>query len=131
VIFSPAAWITGREIKSILPHESRGQPERGKTSSSTLPLYNARHTPHAPSDSRGMRCIPVTMNQTQDKTSIPLELRYLDKHQAAEYLSCSPQFISLAVAKGQLKGFHPLRKLLRFRLVDLDSFMQSRQTPSR
>ena len=63
------------------------------------------------------------MNQTQDKTRIPLESRYLDKHDAAAYLSCSPQFINAAVAKGQLKSFHPLRKLLRFRMADLDAFM--------
>jgi excisionase family DNA binding protein len=65
------------------------------------------------------------MNQTQDKSTIPFELRYLDKHEAAEYLSCSPQFLSKALSQGQIKGCQPLRKLLRFRVADLDLFMQS------
>jgi excisionase family DNA binding protein len=70
------------------------------------------------------------MNQT-DKNKIPLEARYIDKNEAAEYLNCSPQFINSAVAKGLIKGFQPLKKLLRFRVEELDSFMQSQQTPSR
>jgi excisionase family DNA binding protein len=71
------------------------------------------------------------MNQT-DKNKIPLQLRYIDKQEAAEYLNCSPQFINAAVANGLIKGFQPLRKLLRFKISELDSFMQqSRQAPSR
>jgi excisionase family DNA binding protein len=59
---------------------------------------------------------------------IPVDLLYLDKHEAARYIGCSTRFINVEYAAGRLRGFHPRRKFLRFRLSDLDAYMQARQT---
>ena len=60
-----------------------------------------------------------------NKTLIPLNLRYVDKREAAEYLGCSPRFINLALANGSLRAFRPRtnKNFLRFRLDQLDAFM--------
>ena len=51
--------------------------------------------------------------------------RLLKKHEAAAYLQVTARYIERMVRLGRLRAFKPTGKLCRFRLSDLDSFMES------
>ena len=57
--------------------------------------------------------------------SVSIESRYFDKRAAAEYLNCTPRYLELAVKSGRLKAFKPTYGIVRFKLADLDAFMDS------
>ena len=59
-----------------------------------------------------------------NKSFIPINLRYMNKREAAEFLGCSPRLINLALANGSLQGCRPRRNFLRFRLDQLNDFMK-------
>ena len=54
-----------------------------------------------------------------------LARQFLKKHEAASYLQVTPRYIERMVRCGRLRAFRPTGKLCRFRLSDLDSFMES------
>ena len=49
----------------------------------------------------------------------------LTTDQAARYIQCSPRFIQRMVRQGRLRCLKPSKKLIRFRRVDLDRFLES------
>jgi excisionase family DNA binding protein len=51
--------------------------------------------------------------------------RYFNKPSAAKYLSCTTRFLELAVKSGRLRAFKPTNGLIRFKVADLDAFMES------
>jgi len=51
--------------------------------------------------------------------------RLLTKKQAADYLQTSTRYVERMVTLGRLRAYKPTGKLCRFRLRDLDSFMES------
>jgi excisionase family DNA binding protein len=51
--------------------------------------------------------------------------RHLKKEEAAEYLQVTPRYIERMVRCGRLRALKPTGKLCRFRLSDLDAFMES------
>ena len=59
------------------------------------------------------------------KTSVSEGQRYVDKRGAANYISCHPRYLERAVSSGKLKALKPTGKFVRFRLADLDAFMES------
>jgi excisionase family DNA binding protein len=59
------------------------------------------------------------------KTSVSEGQRYVDKRAAASYLNCHPRYLERAVIAGRLKALKPTGKFVRFRLADLDAFMES------
>jgi excisionase family DNA binding protein len=52
----------------------------------------------------------------------------LTKQQAAEYLRTTPRYIERQVRAGRLCALKPTGKLVRFRLRDLDAFLESGAT---
>jgi excisionase family DNA binding protein len=61
------------------------------------------------------------------KSLISVRQQYVDKRTAAEYLNCTPRYLELAVNSGRLKTFKPTGKFVRFRLADIDAFMEAGQ----
>jgi excisionase family DNA binding protein len=57
--------------------------------------------------------------------SVSIESRYFDKRAAAEYLNCTPRYLEFAVKSGRLKAFKSTYGFVRFRLAELDAFMES------
>jgi excisionase family DNA binding protein len=60
-----------------------------------------------------------------EKSSVSEGQRYFDKRAAASYLNCHPRYLERAVSSGKLKALKPSGKVVRFRLADLDAFMES------
>jgi excisionase family DNA binding protein len=52
----------------------------------------------------------------------------LTTDQAARYIQCSPRYIQRMVRQGRLRGLKPSGKLVRFRRIDLDRFLESGAT---
>jgi excisionase family DNA binding protein len=52
----------------------------------------------------------------------------LTKQQAAEYLQTSLRYLERMVTSGRLNALKPTGKLVRFRLTDLDAFLNSGAT---
>ena len=48
--------------------------------------------------------------------------------QAAQYIGCTPRYLQRMVRSGRLRALKPTGKLVRFRLRDLDSFLESGST---
>jgi excisionase family DNA binding protein len=47
---------------------------------------------------------------------------------ACEYLQCTRRFLERMVQSGRLRALKPSRKLVRYRQVDLDAFVESGAT---
>jgi excisionase family DNA binding protein len=52
----------------------------------------------------------------------------LTAEDACAYMQCSRRFLERIVRSGRLPALKPTRKFLRFRLSDLDAFLQSGAT---
>lgn len=48
--------------------------------------------------------------------------------QAAQYINCTPRYIQRMVRSGRLRALKPTGKLVRFRQIDLDAFLESGAT---
>jgi len=57
-----------------------------------------------------------------------VNLAILTKQQAAEYLQTSLRYLERMVTSGRLRALKPSGKLVRFRLTDLDAFLNSGAT---
>jgi excisionase family DNA binding protein len=55
-------------------------------------------------------------------------IQYLTKREVAKLLSCTPRYIERQVRAGRLRALKPTGKLVRFRLRDLDAFLESSAT---
>lgn len=49
----------------------------------------------------------------------------LTKQQAAEYLQTTPRYVERMVSSGRLRALKPTGKLVRFRMSDLDAFLEA------
>ena len=49
----------------------------------------------------------------------------LTKREAATYVRCTPRYIENMIRAGRLRALKPTGKLLRIRLADLDTFLES------
>ena len=62
---------------------------------------------------------------TQRSLEVGLTAPLKTKQQAAEYIQCTPRYIERMVRSGRLRALKPTGKLIRFRLSDLDRFLDS------
>jgi excisionase family DNA binding protein len=72
----------------------------------------------------------LAMSKTVEKPSaeaVP-NSALLTKEQAAEYLQCTPRYITRMVSSGRLRAFNPSGKLWRVRRSDLDAFLETGST---
>lgn len=52
----------------------------------------------------------------------------LTKREAADYVRCTPRYLERQIRAGRLKTLKPTGKLVRIRLKDLDTFLESGAT---
>jgi len=52
----------------------------------------------------------------------------LTKRQAADYVHCTPRYLERQIRAGRLRALKPSGKLVRIRLRDLDTFLESGAT---
>jgi len=52
----------------------------------------------------------------------------LTKRQAADYVHCTPRYLERQIRAGRLHALKPSGKLVRIRLRDLDTFLESGAT---
>ena len=68
----------------------------------------------------------TTMTNPQNPLADPvLNFGVLTKQQAADYLQVTQRTIERMVRRGRLRAYRPSRKVCRFRLRDLDVFLES------
>jgi len=62
---------------------------------------------------------------TKAEVESALHFGILTREQAAHYLQCTTRHLERMVRSGRLRSCKPTRKFCRFRLADLDAFLES------